>query len=265
MRCGQARKRLYLNERHGSEGIVFPVEAEVAQAEEHVAKCPQCQEFFGSEKRLKELLISRLPRESAPPGLRESVAIMLDEERRLNVNPPRSSWNKARRRLAVAVALAAVVTVAAAMWLSRLHLSGGDQQLASTLIDDHAHTPTELAEVVSSDHKMVESWFDGKIDFSFHLPPADDASLVGGKLCNLQGRHAALIFYRHPVGRVSLFVLDGSDVDLPKDHVIPLDGRACVLDTMKGYNVVMWKDRGVLYSLVSDRGGADLLQMAARF
>jgi anti-sigma factor RsiW len=266
MRCGEARKCIYLNERQGAESIIFPIEAEIAQAEEHVVGCARCQEFLTGERRLKELLVSRLFQESAPAELRECVATMLDRERKLAVKRPGASWVREERNKVIAAAAVVILLAAGiAMWLSSGSRPNGEQRLAGMLVDDHAHTPAGLAEVVSSDHKAVESWFEGKIDFSFHLPPADDASLVGGKLCNLRGKHAALIFYRHPVSRVSLFVLDGSDVDLPRDHIIPLDRRACVLDTMKGYNVVMWKERGVLYSLVSDVGGADLLQLAARF
>src|SRR5215469_15311500 len=192
MQCGEARKHLYLSERQYSEGITFPVGAEIAQAEEHVAGCCRCREFFRSEKRLKEFLIGRLSRESVPAELHEAVATMLATQRNLMVNQLKS-WVKEHSIAVAAAALVIMLAGAVAIWLSIQRLPAQDQQLASTLIDDHAHTPAGLAEIISSDHKAVESWFDGKIDFRFHLPPADDTSLLGGKICNLQGRHAALI------------------------------------------------------------------------
>ncbi len=47
--------------------------------------------------------------------------------------------------------------------------------------------------------------------------------------------------------------------------LVPLDGRHCLVDTGKGYNAVLWKERGLLYGLVSDVGSAELLRLATRF
>ncbi len=257
-----------MNERQGSGGIVFPVGAEIAQAEGHVAECARCQAFFASEKRFRNLLMSRLPRETAPVEFRERLAMILARERRRAVEPSKLLWLKSGRNRAIAagaLVLALALVFAVALWLNGRRPSITDRQLASTLIEDHAHTSPGQAEISSSDHKTVESWFDGKVDFSFHLPAVDDSSLKGGKLCNLQGRLAALIFYQHPESRVSLFILDGSDLDWPRERTVAVDERNYVLDSMKGYNLVMWKERGLVCSLVSDMGSADLLQMAAHF
>ena len=50
-----------------------------------------------------------------------------------------------------------------------------------------------------------------------------------------------------------------------KWSVSTLDGKQCMLDARKGYNVVLWKERGLLYGLVSDVQSAELLQLAEKF
>jgi len=249
----------------GAADPAFPVEVEVARAREHVARCGPCQEFFAAEQQLRDFLKVRVPRESPPASLREKVLAAIARQGRESA--------KARRRFgflrppSVALVLAALlaIVIAGSLWLRQRPAAVSPQQLASALIDDHAHSLPSEAEVASSDHEVVQSWFDGKLDFSFHLPPASDPALIGGRLCNLQGRSAALVFYQQPGSRISLFVFDGSDVVLPQDQSIAIDGKRCLIDSKKGFNAVMWKERGVLYGLVSDARGVDLLQLAAQF
>ena len=139
------------------------------------------------------------------------------------------------------------------------------QQLVTVLVDDHAGNETHPVEIASSDGQAVQNWFRERVDFTFRLPPTSDPLLLGGRLCHLQGRRAALIFYRYPQSRVSLFILDGSDLKLPEDQLIGIDSKRCWLEAKRGYNVVLWKERGLLYSLVSEAPSADLLQLAGKF
>jgi len=263
MKCGTARKQLYLLRQPSAASIVSPVEAEVAQAEAHVAGCAACQEFFAAEERLKALLRTRAPREKASATLREQVFSRIGER------PARPShWLRPlrRRNLALAVTgLMIVVLLAVGLWFSHRRTQIMSPQIASILIEDHAHNLPGATQIASSDHLVVQSWFQGQVDFSFRLPPINDPSLIGGRLCYLQGRRAALVLYQHPQSKVSLFILDGSDVELPETGVIALDGKRCLVDTRKGYNAVLWKERGLLYGLVSDLRSAELLQMAAQF
>ena len=157
------------------------------------------------------------------------------------------------------------IAVALTLWLSHRRHEALSEQLASVLIEDHAHSLPDEAEVASPNHEVVQSWFEGKLDFTFHLPATGDQALIGGRLCNLHGKRAALIFYREPKNRTSLFVLDGSDIALPESQLVGIDGKHCVINSRKGYTAVMWKDRGVVYGLVSDGRSADLLQLAAQF
>ena len=265
MSCGEARKHLYLRETPGTGDLVFPADAGQVQAETHVAGCTACQAFLAADERLRDFLKSRAPRERSSASLRESLlARVVHERRALEKRSRRFSLPRLSNSAIAVVAMIAVVATVT-LWLTHRRHSVLSAQLASVLIEDHAHSLPDEAEVASPNHEIVQSWFEGKLDFSFHLPAATDQALIGGRLCNLQGRRAALIFYKQPKNRTSLFVFDGSDIVLPENQLVGIDGKHCMIDSKKGYNAVMWKERGVLYGLVSDARSTDLLQLAAQF
>ncbi len=139
------------------------------------------------------------------------------------------------------------------------------EQLASILVDDHARYQSATTEVTSSEPEVINAWFRDRVRFSVQPPRLSDSSLVGGRLCSLRGRPAALVFYRKPQNMISLFVLDGRDIELPKEHLIALEERPRFVTAERGYNVVMWKERGLLYALVSDIRSAELLQLSTQF
>jgi anti-sigma factor RsiW len=265
MRCVEAREQLYLKERSGTGDVIFPADAGVAQAQTHVAGCGACQAFFAADERLRNLVKSRAPREQSPASLRESLLARVAHERKASEKRARRFSFLRLRNPAIAVAAMIVIVATVTLRFSNRRPVVLPEQLASVLIDDHAHNLPDEAEVSSPNHEVVQSWFEGKLDFSFHLPATSDQALIGGRLCNLQGKRAALIFYKEPRNRTSLFVFDGSDIILPENQLVGIDGKHCMIDSKKGYNAVMWKERGVLYSLVSDARSTDLLQLAAQF
>ncbi len=261
MQCGAARKYLYR-----FEGAALPTPADVAQAKAHVARCAACQEFFAAEERLIVFLRERAPREKASAALRERAFARIAQEREHSAKVSHWFERVRRRRSALALAGLLMITVLiGGLWLSARRDQAPLQQLASILIDDHTHNLPGVTQITSSDHTVVQSWFRGKVDFTFHLPPMRDPPLIGGRLCHLQGQRAALILYQHPQSTVSLFIFDGSDVELPENRLVTLDGKRCLVEAKKGYNVVLWKERGLLYGLVSDVPSADLLQLAGKF
>ncbi|HLG18137.1 MAG TPA: hypothetical protein VJH03_27095 [Blastocatellia bacterium] len=266
MQCGVARKHLYLSRDSRAEGVAFPIRHEAAQAEDHLSHCEACQEFLASEQQLTELLRMRAPRQKVPAALRERIFSQIARERKQGTAGSRRFLGLLRSRRALALASVLVLAVAGgSLWLAYHQKSAGAQELASVLIDDHARSVPGATEIASADRDMVLAWFDGRLDFRFHLPATSEPSLIGGRLCNVQGRRAALILYRHHRSPVSLFIFDGSNFDIPEDRLIAVDGRRCFIDANRGYNLVMWSDRNLIYGLVSDVRSADLLQLAAQF
>jgi anti-sigma factor RsiW len=260
MECGTARKLLYSSQvLHGDKPA--PVETDTKDARLHLEQCDACQQFFAAEKSLSALLRKHTPREAASSTLREQVLSRIAEEQQRGTR-----WSFLRRRSAVF--LFAVLLLAgllfAGLWLRFRHTQESEQ-LASILVDDHARYQSASTEVTSTEPEVINAWFRDRVRFSVQPPRLPDSTLIGGRLCNLRGHPAALVVYRKPQNMISLFVLDGSDIELPREHLIAIDERPCFVATERGYNVVMWKERGLLYALVSDLRSADLLQLSTQF
>lgn len=260
MRCGAARKHLYvLGEAH-LEDAARPVPADAAHARAHLAQCAACRDFFAAERQLKNLLKERAAGDQASTALRERILSGIASQQ------ARGRGHRARTRWLMAglAGMLVLLALVGGLWLQGRR-DTVLQRLTALLVEDHSHNLSRHVEFPASDHAEVQSWFRGKVDFAFRLPASRDTSLIGGRLCNLQGRRAALIQYRHLQSPVSLFIFDGSDLDLPDDQLIALDGRRCLVEARKGYNVVVWKDRDLIYGFVSDLRSADLLQLTAEF
>lgn len=265
MQCGAARKFLYLSNR-GSPAEP-PSPEDVAQARAHVAICAACREFLASEECLRALVKARSPKEGASAALRETVLTRIAEER-ARALPADSRRAVAGFRGPLAWALAALLLacgIVGGLWLVGYRNQVAPQPLIMLLVEDHLGNLSRATEIATSDPATMQKWFQQKVGFTFRLPATTEPQLIGGRLCFLQGRKAALIWYRHPQSRVSLFILDAADVEFAENQAITLDGKRCVLDARKGLNVVLWKERGLLYGLVSDVRSAELLQLAAKF
>jgi anti-sigma factor RsiW len=261
MQCVQVRKLLYSSQVLHSDKPA-PVEAETKDAVLHLERCTACRQFFAVESELSQALRKRGPREAASSALREQVLSRIAAEREQAKRPSR--WRLAHRRAVVLGLLVCLLgsLLTAAFWLRSRH-APESEQLASILVDDHARY--QSPQVTSSDPGTVCAWFRGRIGFAVIPPRLSDTSMVGGRLCNLRGRPAALVVYRRSENVVSLFMLDGQDLELPREHLVILDERTCFVTSERGYSVVMWKQRGLLYGLISDMRGADLLQLSNQF
>jgi anti-sigma factor RsiW len=263
MECSTARKVLYSSQvLHGDKPA--PVETESEDARLHLEQCAACRQFFVAERGLSAVLRQHAPREAASSTLREQVLSRIAEEQQKAKRPTRWSFLRRRSALLVLALFLLAGLIFAGLWLRSRHTQESEQ-LASILVDDHARYQSAATEVTSSEPEVVNAWFRDRVRFSVQPPHLADSSLVGGRLCNLRGHPAALVVYRKPQSMISLFVLDGSDIELPKEHLIALEERPCFVTAERGYNVVMWKQRGLLYALVSDLRSADLLQLSTQF
>lgn len=258
MHCGAARRCLY-----AMWGSSAGATEEVARAREHVAACAACRDFFAAEEEFRSLIRGRVPRETAPAALRERVLALIAEERGAPAPRARRSSRGSLRRTVGALGL--VAALAGGIWLVQHKNRAPSLPFASILVEDHAGNLSSTMEITTSDPEAVQQWFREKAGLAFRLPATSEPQLVGGRLCHLQGRKAALIWYRHPQSMVSLYILDAGNAELSDEQTIALDGKRCIVDARKGYSVVMWKERGLLYGLVSDVRDAELLRLAAKF
>jgi anti-sigma factor RsiW len=135
-------------------------------------------------------------------------------------------------------------------------------------VDKHARAlPLEI-QPTSAGSNDVESWFQGKVDFRVRAPRFNSpqaARLVGARLANVRDRQAAYLVYGgdDPARRTTLLVFPG-ELALPDGRRTTVGNREVVMANERGYNVALWQNRGIVYSLVSDLDERDMLQLVSQ-
>lgn len=220
------------------------------ELEDHLAQCGTCRTRADYERRFKAAIRARVPLEPAPASLRAQVEQVMDERPAVRRLPRTLAWGA----LPAAAALAMVVTFT---WT----VTSGFSPLVDEAVSRHSSEPP--VEVSSHDSAEVENWFKSKVDFNVTLPrfQSRQLSLVGARLSNLAERQAALVRYQQGGRRFSLFVVTDGGEDLSASQCQRVHHREFCLQERRGYTVIWWRSRGLLYSMVGDAGPADLLSV----
>jgi len=238
MTCNEFRKQSALAE--GRENLPGPTRA-------HFAECAECQRYFEDQKRLRSEVRALAASEHAPENLQKSVA---DAFRR-----PRTRKQGHTRRWA---SIAAVILLTLALgggYLWYHHARAlSPESLAQQFIDDHLHYLPGREQIVSDSAQQVEGWFQGRLEFPVHVPEVPDASLQDARVCDIAGRKAALLHYRHTSGDalISVFVAEE-----PRSFDPQMKSRALVASN-QGLNSTLWCHRGLVYDVVAPLDDATL-------
>jgi mycothiol system anti-sigma-R factor len=253
--------------------------SECREIEAHLAGCDSCRASFGSERRLLETVRGFGPLHVAPPALRERVGKLVD-----NLPPARVAPPELRQRISRALghfnlrhsgvpharlitALAAVVAVAIAIGLWQLKRNSleprfsGPSEFALMAADAHQrHMRGQLPlELVSDAPEKISSWFAGKVPFLLKLPNYQESSgqakiyqLEGARLVGYKNDYAAYVAYQMRTRPISL-VVTSERVAQPTDgEQIVAKGITFHYNSINGWKVLTWSDRGLTYALVSD-------------
>ena len=187
-------------------------------------------------KELQKLIHDRLPRETAPPGLRARIESSIGGSRRERAKP---SW----RALAASVAFAAVIASGTTWFV--IDSRQQPTQVAELLVSDHIRSlmAPEPVDVVSSDRHTVKPWFNGRIANSPRVVDLakDDFPLIGGRVDVLGRTPVSTLVYRRARHLISLTAV-------PADGASAFNGPRSI----DGYNIVRWTENGVSYWAISD-------------
>jgi anti-sigma factor RsiW len=233
---------------------------ERAEAEAHVGACQPCRALVESRGRLRAALRARLreamgpstPAGRAPEALRRRVQAALAHERR-------PLW----RRILSPVPLATAAACAAGALVVLATHGGGDALVEEAVRKHHRDLPLEvMAATVGAD--SIPSWFAGKLDFKPTPLHFDDrrVRVVGARLSNLRELPAAYIRYEVPRGQAGLFIVDDPKRAFEAGgREVQIGPRSVRVAASRGYNVAVWRQDEIVYSLVSDLGEDDLFQL----
>lgn len=228
---------------------------ERAEAETHLAECPTCRDQVDARARLRTALQAKLREAMGPtnPACRASPALRARVEKAL-AHERRPLW----RRVFAPIPAATLAACAAGALVVLATHGGGDVLVDEAIRYHHRALPLEV------DAASMAGWFAGKLDFR-PAPPRLEASgalAEGARLSNLREWPAAYIRYRLPRGQAGLFIVDDPDRRFQEaGREVKLGDKVIRVATARGYNVAVWRQDEIVYSLVSDLDESALFQL----
>jgi anti-sigma factor RsiW len=195
-------------------------------------------------------------RYTAPAALRARIEASLPKgELPSNVMPMPT-----RRGVLRGFAMGSAMSAIAATGLFAIVLRNDDQsRIEAEIVSAHLRSlqAGHLTDVISTDQHTVKPWFAGKLDVS---PPVIDLTaqgftLIGGRLDYLDARAIGAVVYKRRAHVINLFVAQTSN----------MQHRPAKTETIQGYNIREWSDRGLNYWAISDLGADELAEFGEKF
>ncbi len=253
---------------------------EVELLESHLAACETCRDTVERERHFLTTLRSAALLHTASPKLRASIEQMVANTSHTGA-APRSKPKKQRlwqsfpgllanswklRAVRIALLVLASGLLIAVIWLTR---NFSEPQLAATGPSSFAMMAADThrrflqrqlpLEIVSNRPEQISDWFIGKVNFGVKLPDYQEQSgqlklysLEGARLVGYREDYAAYVAYRMYQRPISLVVTSDSVARPSGGEQIVSHGLTFHFDSIHGFKVITWSDRGLTYALVSD-------------
>ena len=155
--------------------------------------------------------------------------------------------------------MGSAVSAMAATGLVAIVLRNDDEQrITSEVVSAHLRSlqAGHLTDVLSTDQHTVKPWFNGRLDVA---PPVIDLTaqgftLIGGRLDYVDGRALGAVVYKRRSHVINLFVAQGANAE-----------HRAKTETVQGFNIRRWSERGLNYWAVSDLGADELTEFGEKF
>jgi anti-sigma factor RsiW len=226
------------------------------EVEAHIAGCPRCAAALSDYREISKAMASADVRYTAPPELRRRIEAALPQPQAQAqvVQMP------SRRAVLRGFAMGSAVSAIAATGLFAIVVRNDDmERIQSEVVSAHLRSlqAGHLIDVVSTDQHTVKPWFNGKLDVA---PPVIDLTaqgftLIGGRLDYVDARAIGAVVYRRRQHVINLFVAQTASTER----------RAAKIETVQGFNIRHWSDRGLNYWAVSDLARDELADFGDKF
>lgn len=221
-----------------------------SEVETHIASCPRCTAELAAIRDMEEALARADLGFKAPPQLRRRIEDAL----------PAVATPPSRRSVLKGFAMGSAVSALAATGLVAIVLRQDDQQrIEAEIVSAHLRSlqAGHLTDVLSTDQHTVKPWFNGKLDVA---PPVIDLTalgftLIGGRLDYVDARPIGAVIYRRRQHIINLFVAQTADTTQ----------HAAKMDTIQGFNIRRWGERGLKFWAISDIGADELNEFGEKF
>ncbi|MBX9651564.1 MAG: anti-sigma factor [Xanthobacteraceae bacterium] len=218
--------------------------------ENHVAGCAHCTAMLRDYRQMSQAIAQAGAQYKAPLELRKRIENALPQ--------PRAVPN--RRAVLRGFAMGSAVSALAATGLVAIVLRHDDmERIQSEVVSAHLRSlqAGHLTDVISTDQHTVKPWFNGRLDVS---PPVIDLTaqgftLIGGRLDYVDARAIGAVVYRRRQHVINLFV----------SQTASTERRAAKIETIQGFNIRHWSDRGLNYWAVSDLATDELADFGEKF
>jgi anti-sigma factor RsiW len=219
------------------------------EVEDHIAGCPRCAAQLQAYREMSKAVAGAGLRYTAPLALRRRIEAALPQTRA-----------PSRRAVLRGFAMGSAVSAIAATGLVAIVLRSDDEQrILSEVVSAHLRSlqAGHLTDVISTDQHTVKPWFNGKLDVA---PPVVDLTaqgftLIGGRLDYVDARAIGAIVYRRRAHVINLFVAQTASAER----------HAAKIETMQGFNIRRWSERGLNYWAVSDLAADELAEFGEKF
>ena len=222
------------------------------EVEDHIAGCPACAAQLAAYREMSKTIAGAGLRYTAPAALRQRIEAALPL--------PQIQAMPSRRAVLRGFAMGSAVSAIAASGIVAVVLRGDDEQrIMSEVVSAHLRSlqAGHLTDVVSTDQHTVKPWFNGKLDVA---PPVVDLTaqgftLIGGRLDYVDTRPIGAVVYRRRSHVINLFVAQTASTER----------RAAKTETIQGFNIRRWSERGLNYWAVSDIAADELGDFGEKF
>lgn len=234
-------------------------EDERAAIEAHVQSCASCKAFVDKELAFLNAIRGTGPLHTASPDLKTRVGAVVSGSKRPVRRSSRLKWIVPIAAVLLVLILPVVIWRVARQ--SNRPAIGGPSAFALRAVESHLrHMRGQLPlEMESSNPQAVSYWFANKVDFNVKLPGYQESSgqdklytLEGARLVGYQNDYAAYVAYRMKERPISLVITSDSVARPSGGEEIASRGLKFHYNSIDGFKVITWSDRGLTYALVSD-------------
>lgn len=226
--------------------------------EAHVQSCASCNAFVEKELAFLNAIRGSGPLHAAPADLKTKVSAVVSGSKPAR-KPSRLKWIVPIA--AVLLLLITPVVVWRVMRQANRAGNGGPSPFALRAVESHLrHMRGQLPlEVESNNPQEISTWFANKVNFNVKLPSYQESSgqekvytLEGARLVGYQNDYAAYVAYRMRERPISLVITSDSVARPSGGEQIASRGLKFHYNSIDGFKVITWSDRGLTYALVSD-------------
>lgn len=230
------------------------------QVESHLRDCDTCRKHLEARQQLRRALRSTAT--PCPANLRQNLSQKLDF---IDAAQPVPGYF---RRISQKPHVMLLAGAAAGLLILPLLQDKQTEQFARTKTESRPMVEAMISRHqlplpldVTGEPEKVQSWFAGKVPFYVPAPKLEPvASLQGGRLADLGDREAVLLRYQRSGRPISVYIFDPRGLELSAPRRI-VGNREVFMQTGRGYQVAVFRDRGLGYAITSELNEPDHLKL----